>query len=275
MNQTLDRQECLRRMCRTRQFELQVVAAYQRDLIPGPVYLSVGQEAPSAVISMLTAGYAVFAQHRCHSVYLAYGGDPAVLRDELLGLETGCCKGAGGSPCIQDLSIPMYGHHGLIGENIPLATGFCLASKRPTIAYFGDAAAEEDYALTSFGFAATHRLPILYVCEDNDLSILTPIRDRRRWAVHEVAASMGLAAAAIEDDPEAIHDTVQGLLKQLPAFVNVKTCRHLWHAGIGTDGPPRQDRLTEFAGRVPGADSIEATAADSMEGLWQGLLQTR
>jgi acetoin:2,6-dichlorophenolindophenol oxidoreductase subunit alpha len=271
----MDLQECFRRMCLTRYFDLQVAAAYDQQLIPGPIYLSVGQEASSAAISLLTAGSAVFGQHRGHSVYLAYGGSPEVLRDELLGLESGCCRGRGGSPCVQDTRLPMYGHHGLIGENIPLATGYCLAGRKPTVAYFGDAAAEEDYALSPFGLAATHGLPILYVCEDNDLSILTPIRDRRSWAVADVAAAMGLAAAAIEDDPRTIYDTVQALLARLPAFVNIKTCRHRWHTGTGVDGPPRQDRLSLFRSQVSGAESIEEQVRESMEGLWQGHLQKR
>jgi acetoin:2,6-dichlorophenolindophenol oxidoreductase subunit alpha len=271
----MDLQECFRRMCLTRYFDLQAAAAYDQRLIPGAIYLAVGQEAPSAAVSLLTRGFAVFTQHRCHSVYLAYGGSPEVLRDELLGLESGCCRGRGGSPCAQNSALPMYGHNGLIGENVPVATGFCLAGRRPTVAYFGDAAAEEDYALSSLGLAATHRLPILYVCEDNDLSILTPIRDRRSWAVHDVAAAMGLATAAIEDDPQTIHDTVQALLTQLPAFINIKTCRHRWHTGTGIDGPPSQDRLGLFRSQVPGAERIEDQVRESMEGLWQGHLQTR
>ena len=162
----------------------------------------------------------------------------------------------------------MYSYHGLIGEQIPLATGFVLATRRPGVVYFGDAASEEDYALTTFGFAATHRLPVLFVCEDNDLSILTPSKDRRNWNVYDVAASMGLAVANIEDDPSTIHRTVSGLLEQLPAFVNIKTCRHFWHAGIGMDGPPRRDRLREYADTVPGAESIERQAEMDMERLW-------
>jgi pyruvate dehydrogenase E1 component alpha subunit len=260
-------------MCLIRHFELQVAQAYEQQMTPGPVYLSVGQEAPAATLSMLTRGYAVFTQHRGHSAYLAYGGDPAALRDELLGLESGCCQGRGGSPCVQDLNIPMYGHHGLIGENIPLATGHALAAQRPTVVYFGDAAAEEDYALASFGFAATHRLPILYVCEDNDLSILTPTEDRRHWQVQDVAQSMGLAVASIVDDPRIIHETVSGLLNELPAFVNIKTCRHLWHAGVGTDGPPRWDRLDEYRDICLDAQRIEDQVKAYTDELWQEQLQ--
>lgn len=256
-------------MCLIRHFELQLAEAVKKGLIPGSVYLSVGQEAPSATISTLTKGYNVFAQHRCHSVYLSYGGNPEVLIDELLGLETGCCKGKGGSPCIQDLNIPMYGHHGLIGENIPLATGYALASGKPTVAYFGDAASEEDYALTSFGFAVTHKLPILYVCEDNDLSILTPIKDRRNWNVYDVTTAMGLKSRAITDEPSLILDAINELAGNLPAFINIKTCRHLWHAGFGVDGPPKCDRLNEMRNIVPDAKDTEEEVKNYVKDLWQ------
>ena len=266
-------EEIFRRMCLIRYFELQVVEAVKEGLIPGPVYLSVGQEAPSATISTLTKGYSVFTQHRGHSVYLAYGGSIEGLIDELLGRRTGCCSGKGGSPCIQDLNIPMHGHHGLIGENIPLATGYALALGKPTVVYFGDAASEEDYALTSFGFATTHKLPILYVCEDNDLSILTPIKDRRSWNVYDVTSAMGLKSANILDDPQIIFDTVKGLINHLPAFINIQTVRHLWHAGVGTDGPPERDRLNEMRNKVPDALKIEDEIKTYVGELWQKQLQ--
>ncbi len=266
-------QEIFRRMCLIRYFELQVAEAVKKKIIPWLAYLSVGQEAPSATISTLTKGYSVFTQHRGHSVYLAYGGNIEQLIDELLGCKTGCCKGEGGSPCIQDLNIPMYGHHGLIGENIPLATGYALATGNSTVAYFGDAAAEEDYALTSFGFAATHKLPILYICEDNNLSILTPIKDRRNWNVYDVTTAMGLKSAAIIDDPKIIFNTVKELINHLPAFVNIQTCRHLWHVGCGNDGPPKWDRLDEMRNIVSNAKEIEEQMRMYVEDLWQKQLQ--
>lgn len=269
----MDLQEIFRKMCFIRYFELKVAEAYKKKIIPWLVYLSVGQESPSAVISTLTRGYSVFTQHRGHSVYLAYGGNPERLIDELLGLKSGCCQGKGGSPCIQDLSIPMYGHHGLIGENIPIATGYALATGKPTVVYFGDAASEEDYALTSFGFAVTHKLPILYVCEDNDLSILTSIKVRRSWNVYDVTTAMGLASASIGDDPKIILKTVKNLIAHLPAFINIQTCRHLWHVGCGNDGPPKQDRLKEVREVVPKAAEIEEEVRAYVKDLWQRRLQ--
>jgi len=269
----MDLKEIFKKMCLIRHFELKTAEKVSEKLLPWLVYLSAGQEAPSATISTLTEGYSVFTQHRGHSAYLAHGGNIRVLIDELLGLETGCCCGKGGSPCIQDLNIPMYGHHGLIGENIPLATGYVFSDKKPTVVYFGDAAAEEDYALASFGFAATHKLPILYVCEDNDLSILTPIKDRRSWNVYDVAGAMGLKTAAIEDEPELIFRTVRELIKNLPAFINITTCRHLWHVGCGNDGPPKRDRLNEMRKMIPGALKIEEDIKSYVGDLWQERLR--
>lgn len=269
----MNSQDVFRRMCLIRHFEYQVAQAYQQKLCPGSVYLSIGQEACAAVVSTLTEGFTVFAQHRGHDAYLAHGGAPDQLRDELLGLETGCYRGRGGSACVGGGGIPMVGHHGYIGENVPLATGFAFASQKPTVVYVGDAGAEEDYALTSFGFAATHKVPVLFVCVDNDLSILTPIQDRRNWDVYRVTEAMGLPSASISDEPEEIFSTVKTLLSQLPAFVNIKTCRHLWHSGVGVDGPPAWDRLEEMRVTLPDADAIEAAVKESVVKLWQDSLQ--
>ena len=84
---------------------------------------------------------------------------------------------------------------------------------------------------------------------------------------------MGLTAASISDEPEDIYDTIASLLGRLPALVNIKTCRHLWHAGVGTDGPPAWDRLKEFRPTVPGADAIETDVQETVIKLWQEQLQ--
>ncbi|MBU2541499.1 MAG: hypothetical protein KJ593_06330 [Candidatus Omnitrophica bacterium] len=273
MEKKLNLEEIFRKMCLIRYFEFQVVEAVKKNLVPGVVYLSVGQEAISATMSALTEGYAVFTQHRCHSTYLSYGGDIERLIDELLGRRSGCCEGRGGSPCIKDLNIPMYSHNGLIGENIPLATGYCLASGKPTVVYFGDAAAEEDYVLSSYGFAEKNKLPILYVCEDNNLSILTPIEVRRNWKIPDVTKAMGLVSESIVDDPEIIFDSIKKLTKCLPAFINIKTCRHLWHVGIGNDGSPKQDRLSEVKKKISNAKLIENEMKRYVGELWRKQLQ--
>lgn len=269
--------EIFRRICFVRYFELKAAQVYKDGLIHSPIYLSVGQESIAAAISMVISGYVIFAQHRAHATYLAFGGDPVKLIDELLGRPTGCTGGRGGSPMIQEPNIKMIGHHGLIGENVPLAVGYALGSKQNTVCFFGDAAAEEDYVFGSMGFASTHKLPVLFVCEDNDLSILTPTDVRRNWEIADVAAALKMPAVDITDDPWLIAFQTKELVKNLPAFINCRTCRHLWHAGAGIDGPPEWDRLallkeTLMALGIDYKDTENQTKL-YVENLWEKQLQ--
>jgi len=272
--------EMFRRMCNTRYFELKVVEAYDAGLINCPIYLSIGQESISAAISTIISDSLIFAQHRAHSVYLSFGGDPVKLRDELLQRGTGCSSGRGGSPSIQEPNIGMIGHHGLIGENIPLAVGAALGKQdKISLAFFGDAAAEEDYALASMGFAITHKLPVFFVCEDNNLSILTPIKDRRSWKISNCTESMEISSVNITDDPWLIAYHAKNLKENLPAYINCHTCRHRWHAGTGIDGQPEWDRFSlvkkqlDELGFSKDAEGIEKNSKKEMEKLWEEPLQ--
>lgn len=241
------------------------------------VYLSQGQETVSSALAEVLTGHMIFAQHRAHDTYLAFGGPPERLRDELMGLPTGTSGGRAGSNCIQCHTdqLTMFGHHGLIGENVPQGVGAALGSGRPVICFFGDGSAEEDYVLTSIGFAATHRLPVLFVCHDNDLSILTPIETRRKWRITDVANSMGIPALDITDDPWTIMHHAREQAGHLPALLNIYVCRKNWHVGIGNDGPPEWDRLAitrdqMFAlGLAEPAAAVELELRQRMEELWR------
>lgn len=269
--------EMLRRICLIRYFELRVAKAYKEGLIHSPVYLSIGQEAIAAAVSAVISDYYIFAQHRAHSVYLAFGGNPNKLVDELLGRPSGCTAGKGGSPMIHGPNIKMIGHHGLIGENIPLGVGFALGSGKNTVCFFGDAAAEEDYAFGAMGFASTHKLPVLFICEDNDLSILTHTDVRRNWEMADVASALKIPSVDITDDPWLIAEHTKNLSRDLPAFINVRTCRHFWHTGTGVDGPPEWDRLSLVKEELEklGIDykDTEDKTRQYVEDLWERQLQ--
>lgn len=274
--------EMFRRMCLIRYFELSVLKAYNEGLIKGPTYLSAGQESISAAMSTVLSDYYLFAQHRAHSVYLAFGGNPVSLIDELLERPTGCSGGMGGSPSIQEPNIKMVGHHGLIGENVPLAVGAALgAPGKGVVCFFGDGAVEEDYVFGSLGFAVTHKLSVLFVCEDNNLSILTPKSDRRSWEMTDVTLSLGMPAVDITDDPWLIAHYTKQFTANLPAFINCRTCRHYWHVGTGIDNPPEWDRFALVKeqlgalGLSPRADKIEAETKQYVENLWNERLQTQ
>lgn len=263
-----------------RAFEFDVAKAFDAKQMKAPIYLSVGQEHIPAAIASARPEWMIFAQHRAHSYYLSFGGDPVALVDELLHRDTGCARGMGGSASIHEPRIGMFGHSGLMGDQVPVAVGAALVSGRPTLAVAGDASIEEDYAFASMGFAATKKAPVLFVCEDNNLSILTPVSSRRNWNMTDVARSLGMPAADITDDPWLIAHHVAQFVPQLPCFLNIRTCRQLWHAGTGSDGPPEWNRYELFKAALAGqagldqVQQIEQAARERASSLWHERLQT-
>jgi len=265
-----------KKICYTRYFEKEVIKCVNEGKINCPVYLSIGQESISAAVSSVFKPDYLFAQHRAHSVYLSFGGNPVKLIDELLGKESGCSYGRGGSPSIQEDGIGMVGHHGLIGENIPIGVGAALGDPgKRVVCFFGDAAAEEDYVFSSIAFASTHKLPILFVCEDNDLSILTEKKVRRNWEMTKVLKAIGVPTVDITDDPWLIAYYVEKFKDNLPAYINCRTVRHHWHVGVGVDNKPEWDRFDLIKqtlsnmGLKSEADKIEENIKWEVEKIWK------
>ncbi len=265
--------------CFNRYFEMAVADAVKAKHIVTPVYLSAGQEHIPAVLAPILGRAEIFAQHRAHSYYLSFGGDPAALIDELLGRPTGCARSWGGSASIHDPAIGMWGHSGLMGDQVPIGVGYALATKKTTLIVVGDASGEEDYALASMGYAATKKLPVLFVCEDNDLSILTPVDIRRSWSLPTLARSFGMPGVDITDDPWLIAHYARELRSSHPAYLNVRTCRALWHAGAGSDGPPEWDRFELIKQTLDALGwnaerlDIEAAAKEKISSLWREQLK--
>jgi TPP-dependent pyruvate/acetoin dehydrogenase alpha subunit len=261
--------------CFNRYFEFQCADAANAKRIRAPIYLSVGQEHIPAVLAAVIGKPRIFAQHRAHSYFLSFGGDPQQLADELLHRESGCARGMGGSASIHCPEHGMFGHSGLMGDQVPIAVGYALASKAPTLTVTGDASAEEDYVLGALGFAASKKVPLLAIVEDNDLSILTRTATRRTWHMADVARSFGLGAIDIADDPWLIAFHARRAMDRLPFLINIRTCRHLWHAGAGTDGPPEWNRFELFKERLAvlglraAAADIEARAREEAGVFWQ------
>lgn len=227
-----------RKIALARKMDLCVIDAVEKNKVIAPVYLSLGQESVAAVLSEFIYGEMVFTQHRSHDLYVSLGADLVEFRDELLGLESGFSGGRAGSSCLKFMKngIRLIGHHGLIGENVPQAVGASLASGEKVICTFGDGAAEEDYVLESLGYAVTRNLPILFVCLDNDLSILTTVSERRTWDLATVARGFGMDAVDLSDCPWTLYEILSKWDAASPLLVNVRVCRERWHSGIGIDG---------------------------------------
>tara|TARA_X000000368_G_scaffold393325_1_gene358925 strand:+ start:911 stop:1747 length:837 start_codon:yes stop_codon:yes gene_type:complete len=261
----------------SRNFELNVVKYVQNKTINMPVYLSVGQELISASLSSMMHNLKIkpllFPQHRCHSIYLCFGGDIVKLIDELLGRRSGCSAGNGGSPSIHSKKINMFGHDGHMGTQAPIGVGACFTSKKPTIVFLGDASAEEDYVLGAIGWASTKRLPILFVVEDNNLSILTRKKVRRNWNMHDLAKSFKMDGYEIKDDPKEIYKFNKLVFKK-PMLLNIKTNRIFWHAGAGKDSERTFDRYKYIKQKLGDqAIDIDNHYKTKMDLLWQKQLE--
>ena len=256
-----------------RNFEQYVFDGIKNKMFKIPIYLSAGQEYISASIAEVmkekNIDPNIFIQHRGHSTYLSFDASPQDLIDELLGRETGCANGMGGSASIHSKPKNIFGHDGLMGSQAPIAVGHCYKTKHPTIVYMGDASAEEDYVLGALGWASTKNLPILFIVEDNNLSILTEKKVRRSWSMSDVANSMNLIGKETSDDPFEIKECLKDAF-QKPMLLNVNTNRKFWHSGAGIDDPNTFDRYEEemkFLGKE--AKEIHTKTKDKVEELWR------
>ena len=260
-----------------RHFENEVYKNVQNKIIKFPVYLSAGQEyIPASIATILEEKGIepnIFIQHRGHSTYLSFGADPIALIDELLGRKTGCAGGMGGSASIHSHEKNIFGHDGLMGSQVPIAVGHCYQTRKPTIVTMGDASAEEDYVLGAMGWASTKNLPILFVVEDNNLSILTEKKVRRNWEMDDVAKAFKMEAHNINDNPISIWTALHSYNFDRPMLLNINTTRKYWHSGAGQDGENSTCYEKELISLGEEATQINIETKNLVEKLWQQQLE--
>ena len=260
-----------------RHFENQVYQNVQKKNIKIPVYLSAGQEYIAASISTILKEKGIepniFIQHRGHSTYLSFGASPVELVDELLGKKTGCAGGMGGSASIHSHEKNIFGHDGLMGSQVPIAVGHCYSTRKPTIVTMGDASAEEDYVMGALGWASTKNLPILFIVEDNNLSILTEKKIRRNWEMDDVAKAFKIKAFNISDDPLVINMHLKDYNFEGPMLLNINTNRKYWHSGAGQDGDNFDRYENELKALGEEANQIDLENKQLVEKLWQQQLE--
>lgn len=168
------------RMLRIRRFEEQVGQLFGQGQLPGFVHLYIGEEAVGAgVCAALRDDDYIISTHRGHGHVIAKGGDIPKMMAELFGKATGYCKGKGGSMHIADFDIGMLGACGIVGGGIPVAVGAGLSAyyrgtDQVSVTFFGDGAANEGSFHESLNLASTLKLPVLFVCENNQYGEFTP-----------------------------------------------------------------------------------------------------
>jgi len=160
-------------MLRIRRAEEAVARMVESGEARCPCHLYIGQEAIAAgVCAALTREDTIWGGHRSHGHYLAKGGSLEAMFAEILGKETGCSGGRGGSMHLTDPSHGIPGTVPIVAATVPLAVGAALAYKmrqegRVAVAFFGDGTLEEGHVHESLNLAALYRLPVIFVCENN------------------------------------------------------------------------------------------------------------
>lgn len=156
-----------------RRFEEKAGQLYGAGFIGGFCHLYIGQEAVAVGIQRsLEKTDQVITSYRDHGIMLASGSDPKGVMAELLGKESGCSKGKGGSMHMFDLERGFYGGHGIVGAQVPIGAGMAFANKYKendsvVVVYFGDGAANQGQIYETFNMANLWQLPVLFVLENN------------------------------------------------------------------------------------------------------------
>jgi pyruvate dehydrogenase E1 component alpha subunit len=234
----------LENMLIIRRFEERAAQAYGLRKIGGFLHLYIGQEAV-AVGSIgaldLKKDYVVTA-YRDHGHAIACGISPDSLMAELFGKATGCSKGKGGSMHFFSAGKHMLGGNGIVGSQIPVATGVALAVKNKkdngvVLCFFGDGAIHQGAFHESLNMAKIWNLPIVYICENNQYGMGTDYR--RVSSVTDfsiMGASYGIQGKQLNGmDILEVHDGVSEAVAQareqaVPAFLEIRTYRYRGHS---------------------------------------------
>lgn len=241
--------ELLKVMKRIREVELRISNEYKNQKMRCPVHLSIGQEVPSAALSLLIEknDFSI-STHRGHAHYLAKGGDLKALISEIYGKEDGCSRGKGGSMHLIDLSVNFMGTSAIVGNSIPTGTGLALAAKlnknnQISIIHIGDAAIEEGVFYESINFAVVKKIPAIYFCENNLYSVYSPldVRQPKGRSISEMVRAIGAHSIKVNgySPLETFNKTKEAIdfcrKNQLPVFIEYMTYRWLEHCGPNQD----------------------------------------
>ncbi|MGA2129190.1 MAG: thiamine pyrophosphate-dependent dehydrogenase E1 component subunit alpha [Xanthobacteraceae bacterium] len=262
-------------MARIRAFEETALAAHQAGEIPGPLHVSIGQEAVAAgLCANLRRDDRLTSNHRGHGHALAKGADPKRMMAELYGRRDGYCGGKGGSMHIADFSVGMLGANGVVAGGIPIAVGAAqglklLKSDAIVACLFGDGAVNRGPFLEGLNWAALFRLPVLFVCEDNGVAAFTRADSVTAGAGPAARAeAIGVPAVGVDGNDAVAVDGAAGAAVAAvrrgdgPRFLHVRTYRLMGHTS------------TDAAAWRP-ADEVAAARAGEPLALLAGLLAER
>ena len=245
-----------------REFEESLEALTASGKIPGSVHQASGQEAVAVgVIRGLAPTDIVASPHRPHHHALAKGMTANVAMAELWGRAGGCAGGRGGTMHLNDFSLGYFGSNGIVGASLGIAMGAALAAKlrssgQVCVGFFGEGGANTGRTWEAVNFAASQKLPLIAVCENNQYAVETYIgRALTGPSIAERASGFGLPAVQVDgQDVCAVYRaTVKARERAAsgggPSFIEAVTYRYHGHntgeiAGYRTDDEVEEWRRT-------------------------------
>ncbi|MCP4168464.1 MAG: thiamine pyrophosphate-dependent dehydrogenase E1 component subunit alpha [Chloroflexi bacterium] len=253
---TLEKPDLLRMyktMLLIRRFEERAVQFSLEGELRGSLHPCIGQEATNvgAVFALRQDDF-MTCTYRGHGVCIAKGLDAKEAMAELLGRETGCSKGRGGSMHWTDTNIGLLGENGIVGAGVPIAVGAAYTAKltgsdQVAITFFGDGATNQGSLLEALNLAAAWQAPVIFFCENNKYSEMTPIADMiGTETLAERAQGFGIHSMIINgyDPIETYEKTLEAVERARmgggPTFIEAKTYRLFGHM-VG-DGEPYRSK---------------------------------
>lgn len=232
----------LRALCRIRFFEEAVRDLWNAGQIVGSVHLCIGQEAgPVGLCSELMPQDPMFATYRGHGWALARGVPAELIMAELMARASGINGGRGGSAYFTAPEYGFYGENSIVGAGLPIAMGAALAaqfdgSNRVAIAVCGDGAMNQGAAHEALNMAAAMKLPVVFVCENNRYSELTPIDDMVGQSdLWKRARGYGMLGGRYDgNDPGAVREAAREAIDRArrgmgPTLIELMTERLVGH----------------------------------------------
>jgi pyruvate dehydrogenase E1 component alpha subunit len=233
-----------RGMTTIRLFEEQVNELYRGAKMPGLAHLYIGEEAVAVgVCSALRRDDYITSTHRGHGHCLAKGADAGRMFAELLGKESGYCKGKGGSMHIADHANGNLGANAIVGGSTGIATGAAFSARsrgtdQVAVCFFGDGALGQGLLYEVMNMASLWSLPVVYVCENNLYNEYTHYLEVTAGAILDRPRSFGIEAAEVDgQDVRAVYAATSSLVERArrgdgPAFLLCNTYRqHGHHVG--------------------------------------------
>ena len=248
-----------RTMLKIRMFEERVAREFRKGDIPGFVHSYIGAEAVATGICMhLNDDDYISSTHRGHGHCIAKGCTFKDMLAELYGRETGLCKGRGGSMHIADFARGMLGANAIVGGGIALAAGGALAiqtrgEKGVAVTFFGDGACNQGILHETMNLASIWKLPLIFVCENNDWAESTPVSYSTSVTnISSRASAYGFpgltvdAADAIAVYQAAKEAVIRARNEQGPTLIEAKIGRMIGHY-LGDPEGYRSKELKEEA----------------------------